>query len=255
VTALFDLSGKVALVTGGNGGIGLGMARGLARAGAQVVVAARNASKSQAAVAELRALGSDAFALGVDVADEASVAALFDDTVARFGGLNILVNSAGIFLRKPPQETSLAEWRAVMETNATGAFLCARAAHAHLRAAGGGKIINVASLVSVFGVAHAAAYSASKGAMLQLTRSLATAWAADGIQVNAVLPGWIDTPLTHAARTAVAGLDDKVIARTPAARWGEIADFEGVAVYLASRASDFVTGAAIPVDGGYSVQV
>jgi 2-deoxy-D-gluconate 3-dehydrogenase len=252
---MFDLSGKVALVTGGNGGIGLGMARGLARAGAQVVVAARDSGKSRVAVAELRALGSDAFALGVDVADEASVSALFDEIARRCGGLNILVNCAGIFLRKPPQETSLAEWRAVMETNATGAFLCARAAHPHLRAAGGGKIINVASLVSVFGVAHAAAYSASKGAMLQLTRSLATAWAADGIQVNAVLPGWIDTPLTHDARTAVAGLDDKVIARTPAGRWGEIADFEGVAVFLASRASDFVTGAAIPVDGGYSVQV
>ncbi|MFA6311339.1 MAG: SDR family oxidoreductase [Sterolibacterium sp.] len=255
MSKLFDLTGKVAVVTGGNGGIGLGMARGLARAGARVVVAARDVAKSQGAVDELRALGSDAFALSADVADEASVAALFAEIAARCSRLDILVNNAGIFLKKPPQDTSLAEWQAVMETNSTGAFLCARAAYPHLCAAGGGKIINVASLVAVFGVPQAAAYSASKGAVLQLTRSLATAWAADRIQVNAVLPGWIDTPLTHAARQTVAGLNDRVVARTPAGRWGEIEDFEGVAVFLASAASDFITGAAIPVDGGYSVQV
>ncbi|MCX7176520.1 MAG: SDR family oxidoreductase [Proteobacteria bacterium] len=252
---LFDLTGKVAVVTGGNGGIGLGMARGLARAGARVVVAARDAAKSQEAVDELRALGSDAFALASDVTDEASVAALFAGIAVRCGRLDILVNNAGIFLKKPPQDTLLAEWQAVMETNSTGAFLCARAAYPHLCAVGGGKIINVASLVSVFGVPHAAAYSASKGAVLQLTRSLATAWAADRIQVNAVLPGWIDTPLTHAARQNVEGLNDRVVARTPSGRWGEIEDFEGIAVFLASAASDFITGAAIPVDGGYSVQV
>ena len=255
MNAMFDLTGKVAVVTGGNGGIGLGMARGLAQAGARVVIAARNAAKSQGAVDELRALGSDAFALAAEVNDEASVAALFAEIAARCGRLDILVNNAGIFLKKPPQDTLLTEWRAVMETNATGAFLCARAAYPHLCAAGGGKIINVASLVSVFGVPLAAAYSASKGAVLQLSRSLATAWAADRIQVNAVLPGWIDTPLTHAARLNVEGLNDRVIARTPAGRWGEIGDFEGVAVFLASCASDFVTGAAITVDGGYSIQV
>ena len=255
MNAMFDLTGKVAVVTGGNGGIGLGMARGLAQAGARVVIAARNAEKSRGAVEELQALGSDAFALAAEVNDEASVATLFAEVASRCGRLDILVNNAGIFLKKPPQETSLAEWQAVMETNSTGAFLCARAAYPHLCAAGGGKIINVASLVSVFGVPQAAAYSASKGAVLQLSRSLAIAWAADRIQVNAVLPGWIDTPLTHAARTAVEGLNDRVIGRTPAGRWGEIGDFEGVAVFLASRASDFITGAGITVDGGYSVQV
>ena len=255
MNAMFDLTGKVAVVTGGNGGIGLGMARGLAQAGARVVIAARNAAKSQGAVDELRALGSDAFALAAEVNNEASVAALFDEVAGRCGRLDILVNNAGIFLRKPPQDTLLAEWQAVMDTNSTGAFLCARAAHPHLRTSGGGKIINVASLVSLFGVPYAAAYSASKGAVLQLTRSLATAWAVDGIQVNAVLPGWTETPLTHNGRLTVEGLNERVIARTPAGRWGEIGDFEGVAVFLASRASDFITGAAITVDGGYSVQV
>lgn len=251
---LFDLSGKVAVVTGGNGGIGLGMARGLAGAGARVVIAARNAAKSQEAVDALRALGSDAFALAADVADEASVAALFTEIAARCGRLDILVNNAGIFLKKSPQDTLLAEWQTVMQTNSTGPFLCARAAYPHLCAAGGGKIINVGSLVSIFGVPQAAAYCTSKGAVLQLTRSLATAWAADGIQVNAVLPGWAETPLTHSARLTVPGLNDGVVARTPARRWAEIEDFEGVAVFLASRASDFITGAAITVDGGYSVQ-
>lgn len=254
MNSLFDLTGKVAIVTGGNSGIGLGIARGLARAGARVVVAARDGEKSQAAVEVLRAIGSDAFALGLDVTEEASVVAMFKETVARCGGLNILVNNAGRFLNKPPQDTQLQEWQAVMDSNATGAFLCARAAYPHLCAAGGGKIINVASLVAVFGVAQAAAYCASKGAVLQLTRSLATAWAQRGIQVNALLPGWIDTPMTHHARRTVPGLNDRVLARTPAGRWGETGDFEGIAVFLASAASDFITGAAIPVDGGYSVQ-
>jgi len=255
MNAMFDLTGKVAVVTGGNGGIGLGMARGLAQAGARVVIAARNAAKSQGAVDELRALGADALALAVDIADEVSVTGFFNEVATRCGRLDILVNNAGIFLRKPPQDTLLAEWQAVMDTNSTGTFLCARAAYPHLCAAGGGKIINVASLVSVFGVGYAAAYSASKGAVLQLSRSLATAWAADRIQVNAVLPGWTETPLTHNGRLTVEGLNERIIARTPAGRWGEIGDFEGVAVFLASRASDFITGAAITVDGGYSVQV
>lgn len=252
---MFSLAGKVAVVTGGNGGIGFGMACGLARAGARVVIAARDTAKSATAVATLRDLGSDAFAVTTDVTDENAVAALFAEVVARCGRLDVLVNNAAMFLRRAPQDMQLAEWHDVMEANATGPFLCARAAYPHLCAAGGGKIINVASLVSLFGVAHAAAYSASKGAVLQLTRSLATAWAADRIQVNAILPGWVDTPLTHDARSSVPGLNDSVIARTPAGRWGEIGDFEGIAVFLASGASDFITGAAIAVDGGYSVQV
>jgi len=142
----------------------------------------------------------------------------------------------------------------VLNVNLTGTFVCCQAAHGAMKAAGGGKIINIGSMMSIFGAAYAAAYSASKGAVVQLTRSLATAWAGDNIQVNAVLPGWIDTDLTKNARREVQGLHERVLARTPAARWGLPADFAGIAVFLASAASDFVTGTAIPVDGGFSVQ-
>jgi 2-dehydro-3-deoxy-D-gluconate 5-dehydrogenase len=252
---MFELDGKVAIVTGGNGGIGLGMARGLARAGARVVVAARNAQKSDRAVAELRSLGSDALALDVDVSDEASVDALVERTLARCGRLDIVVNNAGINIRKPPEQLALDEWRRVLDVNLTSAFLCARAAHPHLKRAGGGKIINIGSMLSLFGASFAPAYAASKGGVVQLTRSQAAAWAGDNIQVNAVLPGWIDTDLTRGARQEVAGLHDRVLARTPAARWGRADDLEGIAVFLASAASDFITGTAISVDGGYSMQV
>ncbi len=252
---MFDLTGKVAIVTGGNGGIGLGMARGLAKAGARVVVAARNAGKSSAAVQELQALGCEALAIEVDVCAEASVEALMSQAVERCGRIDILVNNAGINVRKPAQELSLDEWRQVMDTNLTSAFLCSRAAHPHLRQSGGGKVINIGSMLSIFGASFAPAYGASKGGVVQLTKSLAAAWAADNIQVNAVLPGWIDTDLTRDARQQVAGLNERILARTPAGRWGRSDDLAGVAVFLASAASDFITGAAIPVDGGYSVLV
>jgi len=245
-----DLKGKVAIVTGGNGGIGLGMARGLARAGARVVVAARDEAKSSAAVAELRALGSDSLALRVDVANESSVAALVAETVQRCGRLDILVNNAGINIRKPAHELALDEWRQVMDVNLTSAFLCSRAAHPHLKQAGGGKIINIGSMLSIFGASFAPAYGASKGGIVQLTKSLAAGLAADNIQVNAVLPGWVDTDLTRAARQQISGLHERVLARTPAGRWGDSDDFAGIAVFLASSASNFITGTAIPVDGG-----
>jgi len=252
---VFDLKGKVAVVTGGNGGIGLGMARGLARAGARIVVAARNREKSLAAVTELERLGGEAVAVEVDVTREASVAALVRATTERWGRLDVLVNNAGINIRKPAQDLSLEEWHRVLETNLTSAFLAARAAYPAMKAAGGGKVINIGSMLSIFGASFAPAYGASKGGIVQLTRSLASAWARDNIQVNAVLPGWIDTELTQQARRDVPGLHDMVLRRTPAGRWGVPDDLAGIAVFLASSASDFITGAAIPVDGGYSIQV
>ena len=254
MAAVFDLKGKVAIVTGGNGGIGLGMARGLADAGARVVIAARNATKSAAAVKDLEGCGGQALALETDVADERSVARLVDTTRERWGRLDILVNNAGINIRKPVHELGLDEWRRVLDTNLTSAYLCSRAAYAAFKAVGGGKVINIGSMMSLFGASFAPAYGASKGGIVQLTRSMAVAWARDNIQVNAVLPGWIDTELTQNARREVSGLHDSVLRRTPAGRWGGIDDMAGVAVFLASAASDFVTGTAIPVDGGYSVQ-
>jgi 2-deoxy-D-gluconate 3-dehydrogenase len=245
----FDLTGRVAVVTGGNGGIGLGMARGLAAAGARIVVAARDAVKSEAA---LSGLGAEACIVPLDVGDEASCHAAIAATLERFGRLDILVNNAGTSIRKPPEAYTLGEWQAVLDTNLTGAFLCAQAAYPAMTAAGGGKIVNIGSMFSIFGAAYAVPYAASKGGLVQMTKSLAAAWAVDNIQVNAVLPGWIDTELTRAARRQVDGLHERVLARTPAGRWGVPEDLAGVAVFLASAASDFITGAVIPVDGGFS---
>ncbi len=250
----FDLTGKVAVVTGGNGGIGLAMARGLALAGASVIVVGRDLGKSERAVRELSTLGRAAHALQADLSDAIRCREMVAQAAAVRGRLDILVNNAGMSIRKPPQDYALEEWRAVIDTNLTGVFVCCQAAYPHLRAAGHGKIINIGSMMSIFGASHATPYSASKGAVVQLTRSLASAWARDNIQVNAVLPGWIDTDLTRRARAEVAGLQERVVARTPAGRWGVPGDLAGTAVFLASSASDFVTGAAVPVDGGYSIQ-
>ena len=252
--SLFNLSGKVALVTGGNGGIGLGMAQGLANAGAAILVAGRNDEKNAAAVATLVESGSDAAAATADVTDEAAVAAMVEAALSRWGRLNILVNNAGINIRKEPQELSLDEWRSVLDTNLTSAFLCSQAVYPYMAANGGGKIINIGSMMSIFGAAFAPAYASSKGGIVQLTKATATAWAKHNIQVNAVLPGWIDTDLTRRGRREVEGLHERVLARTPAGRWGEPADMAGIAVFLSGPASDFVTGTAIPVDGSFSVQ-
>ena len=248
------MKGRVAVVTGGNGGIGLGMARGMAAAGAAIVVAGRNREKSAGAVKELESLGGGAVAIEVDVTDEASVDALVRNSVERWGRLDVLVNNAGINIRKPPQDLTLGEWRRVLDTNLTSAFLCSRAVYPIMKAQGGGKIINIGSMMSIFGASFAPAYGASKGGMVQFTKALAAAWARDNIQVNAVLPGWIDTDLTINARREVPGLHESVLARTPARRWGVGEDMAGIAVFLASGASDFVTGTALPVDGGFSIQ-
>jgi 2-deoxy-D-gluconate 3-dehydrogenase len=227
------------------------MAEGMARAGAAIVVGARSAAKNEAAVARLAGLGAKAVAIPTDLRDEASCRALIDGAVARFGRLDILVNNAGMSYRKAPQDYTMAEWNEVIATNLTAAFVCAHAAYPHFRDVGGGKIINVGSLMSVFGSSFAVAYGASKGGLMQLGKSLACAWGKDNIQVNTILPGWIDTDLSRGARRDIPGLSDRVLQRTPAGRWGTPEDFAGLAVYLASPASEFVTGAAISIDGGY----
>jgi 2-deoxy-D-gluconate 3-dehydrogenase len=252
---MFDLKGRVALVTGGNGGIGLGMARGLAEAGAAIGIAGRNQAKSEAAAAELAKFGVKTAVLTADVTDEAQCRQMVDDTVARLGRLDILVNNAGINIRKAPQDLTMAEWKEVVDTNLTSVFACSQAVYPVMKQAGGGKIINIGSMLSIFGAGFAAAYGASKGGVVQLTKGLASGWAKDNIQVNAVLPGWIDTDLTRSAREQIKGLNTMVLMRTPTGRWGQPADMAGIAVFLAAPASDFITGAAIPVDGGYSVQV
>ncbi|MGF1594373.1 MAG: SDR family NAD(P)-dependent oxidoreductase [Kiloniellaceae bacterium] len=251
--SLFSLTGRVAVVTGGNGGIGLGMACGLARAGADIAVVGRNAEKLATAVAALQDLGVRAVGLPCDLTEEAAVAALPGQVSDRLGRLDILVNNAGINIRKRPEHLTAAEWHQVMDANLTAAFLCAKACYPLMKQAGGGKIVNNGSMLSIFGAPWSPVYGASKGAVVQLTKSLAAAWAADNIQVNCILPGWVDTDLTQRAREEVDGLHDKVLARTPAGRWGRPEDFAGVAVFLSSSASDFITGTALAVDGGYSI--
>ena len=249
----FNLKGKVAIVTGGNGGIGFGMARGLADAGADVAIVGRNDEKSKAAVSELASRGVRAIAIAADVTGKDAVRRMVERVGSELGRIDILVNNAGINIRKPPHALELEEWSSVIDTNLTSAFLCSKAVHPAMKAIGGGKIINIGSMMSIFAASFAPAYAASKGGIVQFTRACACAWAVDNIQANAILPGWIDTDLTKRARVEVSGLHERVLARTPAARWGAIDDFAGIAVFLASPASDFVTGTAIPVDGGFSV--
>ena len=245
----FDLTGKAAIVTGGNSGIGYGIARGLAQAGAHIVIAARRPEKNAQAVAALQELGVRALSVVTDVRNEASAQAMVQAAVGTFGGVDILVNNAGINIRKAPQDYTLAEWQVVLNTNLTGVFLCSRAVYPHMTAAGGGKIINIGSMTSIFGSNVSPAYGATKGGVVQFTKSLALFWAKDNIQVNALLPGWIHTDLTASASAERYSF---IKARIPHGRWGEPHELAGAAVFLASPASDYITGIALPVDGGYT---
>ena len=249
---MFDLSGKVAIVTGGNGGIGLGIARGLANAGAHLVVAARDTGKTSGAVEELSKNGVRVLGVEIDVADEGSVSSAVTTAVEQFGRLDILVNNAGIGIRKQPQEFTAEEWDRVVDVNLGGAFLCAKAVYPHMVQVGGGKIVNIGSMTSLFGLDWAAPYAASKGGIVQLSKTLAVAWAKDNIQVNTILPGWIRTDLTAPIEHRFPERHSQISSRIPSGRWGEPEDLAGAAVFLASPASDYVTGVSIAVDGGYS---
>jgi 2-deoxy-D-gluconate 3-dehydrogenase len=240
---LFDLAGRVAIVTGGNGGIGLGMARGLASCGANLALVGRNERKSTVAAESIRAeFGVKALGYTADLALAESHEPLVRDIERALGRIDILINNAGINIRKVPHEMSLDEWQRVVDVNLTSVFMLSKAVYPAFLRAGGGKIV-------------APAYAATKGAIVQLTKSCALAWAGQNIQVNAILPGWFDTDLTMEARRQIEGLHEKVLARIPHGRWGKPDDLAGTAAWLASRASDYVTGAAIPVDGGYTSQL
>jgi 2-dehydro-3-deoxy-D-gluconate 5-dehydrogenase len=249
---LFDLTGKVAIVTGGNGGLGLGMALGLADAGANIVVASRNQEKTQQAVHTIEALGVKAIGMHLDVLQPELIEACMQQTVDAFGGFDILVANSGTVVRKPPEELSIEEWDLVIDTNLKGTFLCCKAAFPHLAKRGGGKIITNGSMFSIFGSTVRSAYPASKGGIVQLTKSLAVSWARFNIQVNCIIPGWLKTDLTRQVYEHPEW-NPAILNRTPAGRWGLPDDMRGIAVFLASHASDFITGTAIPVDGGFSV--
>ena len=249
---LFDLTGKVAVVTGGNGGIGLGIAMGLAGAGANIVIAARSVEKTAQALEDIRALGVEAHGITVDVTQEPAIQRMVTSTIDHMGRLDILVNNSGIAVRAQPQELTASQWDSVVDVNLRAAFLASKEAYAQMVKAGGGKVINVGSMYSIFGSDWGAPYAASKGGLVQLTKSLAVAWAKDNIQVNAVLPGWIVTDLTRGIQDADPNRYDNISRRIPTGRWGEPSELAGAAVFLASTASDYVTGATLAVDGGYS---
>jgi NAD(P)-dependent dehydrogenase (short-subunit alcohol dehydrogenase family) len=250
---LFNLEGHVAIVTGGNGGIGLGLARGLAKAGATIAVWGRNIHKNAEAVAELSALGATAGGFIVDVTHEEQVVTTMRETVERFGRVDSCFANAGVGRAVSFTEMTIEDWNAVVDINLVGAFLTFREAARHMIArGGGGKLIGIASIGSIHGMPRQAQYSASKAGLCALVRSLAVELGRHDIQANTILPGWIETDMTEGARSWDK-LRETVVHRTPARRWGRPEDFEGVAVYLASPASAFHTGDTLRVDGGYAV--
>ena len=251
---LFDLTGRVAIVTGGNGGIGKGLAMGFAGAGADIVVVARNQDKNTRAVEEIKCQGSKVIAVQVDLISKTDVDRAVSETINEFGRVDILVNNAGTNVRKRPEEYSVEEWDFILNTNLRSAFLCSQAVYPHMKSNGGGKIINIGSMFSIFGQELVASYGASKGGIVQLGRSLSVAWAADNIQVNSILPGWIKTDLTAPIAKIDPARHQNITDRIPTGRWGDPCDLAGAGVFLASHASDYVTGVALPVDGGYSVK-
>lgn len=253
---LFSLKGKVAIVTGGNGGIGLGIARGFASVGADIVLAARNMGKSAKAAEGVRKdFGGKVLEVGVDVRQENQIEAMVKKVLDTFGRVDVLVNNAGMNIRKFPQDLLITEYDEVLEVNLRSAYLCSKYVYPAMKKVGGGKIINIGSMTSIFGGGKLIAYGTSKGGIVAMTRAMAVGWAPDNIQVNAILPGWIDTELTQKARVELEGLNEKVLARTPVGRWGKPEDLAGTAIYLATAASNFITGVALPVDGGYAVSI
>jgi 2-deoxy-D-gluconate 3-dehydrogenase len=246
---LFSLRNRVALVTGANRGLGRAIALGFQRAGARVAVTGRDPAQNAAVGREL---GDPDAVFALDVRDEAAVAATLARIVERFGQLDILVNNAGMNHGASVLAMERTDWDAVVETNLTGMFLCAKHAAAAMAVRGkGGKIINVGSIYSLFGTPSFAAYGAAKAGVLGLTRALAIELAVHGIQTNAILPGWCETDLTRGMPGTALG--EEIRRRTPAGRWGQPDDVVGAAIFLASAASDFVTGVHLPVDGGYTV--
>ena len=251
---LFDLTDRVAIVTGGNGGLGLGMALGLAEAGANIVVAARNQEKTATALSQIQAQGVRAIGVAVDVNLESDITAMVGQTMEAFGRVDILVNNAGMTVRKEPQDLSVEEWDQVLDVNLRAGFLASREVYPHMKGQGGGKIICIGSMFSIFGGGGSGVpYSSSKGGVVQLAKSLAVAWAKDNIQSNAILPGWFMTELTSTVPVTQPERFDLISRRIPTGRWGQPEELKGAVVFLASPASDYVTGAVLTVDGGYSV--
>ena len=247
----FDLTGRLALVTGGGSGLGLAIARGLSAAGARVVINGRNRAKLDAAAVELAAAGADATVSAFDVADEAAVGAAIAEIERVAGPIDILVNNAAVNIRKAFDEYTLAEWRMLQDANFDGPFLVTRAVVPGMKARRCGKIVNICSLASDIGRPNIVAYAASKGGLKMMTRALAVELAPHNVQVNGIAPGFFTTEM-NAPLIANAEFSAWVAKRTPAGRWGNPPEIAGAAVFLASAAANYVTGHILYVDGGFS---
>ena len=251
VQQLFDLSGKIAVVTGGGSGLGRQMAEGLAECGANVVLCARTVERCEEVAEELRALGVQALALACDVRDPPQIQAVIDAAVAEFGTVDILVNNAGTSWGASPEEMPLAAWQKVIDVNLTGPFLFTQAAGNVMIREGGGKVINIASVAAFKGAPsealNAIGYNASKGGLVSFTRDLAVKWAKYGINVNAIAPGWFPSEMSQVVLERSGG---RLVEHIPLGRYGGDDDLKGAVAFLASAASDFVTGITLPVDGG-----
>ena len=245
---LFDLGGKVALVTGGNAGLGQGIAVALAKAGADIAVASRQPASETAAL--VHALGRRCVELRADLTSIEPIPGMMFSTLSAFGRLDILVNNAGTIRRADAVDFSEQDWDDVMNVNLKSAFFLCQAAGRHFIANGGGKIVNIASMLSFQGGIRVPSYTASKSGIAGITRLLANEWGGKGVNVNAIAPGYMITDNTAPLR-ADADRSKAILDRIPAGRWGEASDLAGAAVFLASRASDYVNGAIIPVDGGW----
>ena len=250
MNTIFDLTGKRALVTGGTRGLGRGMAEGLAEAGAKVVILGSSAAVFKTAE-ELRAKGLDVSALRGDLSDRDNIPALFDQVLELLGGgIDILLNDAGVQRRNRCEEFTLKDWDLVLGVNLDAVFVLCQLAGRKMLAQGSGKIINIASMLSFFGGFTVPAYAASKGAVAQLTKALSNEWAGKNIQVNAIAPGYMSTEM-NTALINDNGRNTEILGRIPAGRWGTPEDMKGLAVFLASAASNYISGAVIPIDGGY----
>lgn len=254
--SLFDLSGRVAIVTGGNGGIGRSLALGLAGAGASVAIVGRNTDKNGRVLDELKAIGNPATAIALDITHRDKLAPAMQRIESELGRVDVLINNAGIVsISGGILEESPEDWDTVIETQLNAVFLLSKLAAESMKRNEAGKIINIASMYSYFGSAVVPSYSAAKGAIVQLTKSMAIELGVHGIQVNAIAPGFIETDMTAPVRTEdFKAMNDEIIARTPAGRWGQPDELIGAGIFLASRASDFVTGEILRVDGGYAIR-
>jgi gluconate 5-dehydrogenase len=248
---LFDLTGKVALVTGASRGLGQYLGRALARAGADLVVTARKKEDTEAFGEEIRGLGRRYASLPLDVRDEASIARLGEDAPRALGKIDVLVNNAGCNVRKPALEVTWEDWNKVLDTNLRGTFFVAQAIGRHMVSRGQGRVVNIGSLTTLFGYAGIGPYCASRGGVKQLTMSLADEWGKHGITVNCLAPGWFKTEQTNVLYENARWVE-YITDRIPLHRPGQPADLDGAIVFLASDASAYVTGQTLLVDGGMS---